>query len=128
MSLFSSMRSLVQGIFGDKSAPQADKQSGGTSSRLSPKHGGRILAVKEVVKETPDAVSVVLHDPTGAGVPFEAGQFFTLVLRIGKKEIKRAYSASSPSQVTSEVRLTIKEVPGGQASPFVVRDLAAGYE
>lgn len=134
MSLFSSlkrdMRSLVQGIFGDKSAPYDDKQkSGNTSSvRLAVKHGGRILAVKEVIKETADAVSVVLHDPSGNAVPFQAGQFFTLVLRIGKKEIKRAYSASSPSQVTSEVRLTIKEVPGGQASPFVVRDLSAGYE
>src|SRR5690606_4430816 len=72
--------------------------------------------------------SIVLCDPTGAPIPFEAGQFFTLVLRIGKKEIKRAYSASSAAQTASEVRLTIKEVPGGQASPFVVRDLAAGYE
>lgn len=131
MSLFSQlkrdMRSLVQGIFGDKSAPYDDKQKPAAGG-LKVKHGGRILTVKEVVKETEDAVSVVLTDPSGAAIPFEAGQFFTLVLRIGKKEIKRAYSASSPAQITSEVRLTIKEVPGGQASPFVVRDLAAGYE
>ncbi len=132
MSLFSQlkrdMRSLVQGIFGDKSAPFDDKQKAGSSAGLKPKHGGRMLTVKEVIKETADAVSVVLADPSGAPISFEAGQFFTLVLRIGKKEIKRAYSASSPAQETGEVRLTIKEVPGGQASPFIVRDLAAGYE
>lgn len=133
MSLFSSlkrdMRSLVQGIFGDKSAPYDDKEKArGSGSRLAVKHGGRILAVKEVIKETHDAVSIVLHDPSGAALQFQAGQFFTLVLRIGKKEIKRAYSASSPAHETNEVRLTIKEVPGGQASPFVVRDLSAGYE
>lgn len=132
MSLFSQlkrdMRSLVQGIFGDKSAPYDDKRAAGSSAGLKPKHGGRMLTVKEVIKETPDAVSVVLADPQGAPISFEAGQFFTLVLRIGKKEIKRAYSASSPAQESGQVRLTIKEVPGGQASPFIVRDLAAGYE
>jgi ferredoxin-NADP reductase len=134
MSLFSQlkrdMRSLVQGLLGDKSAPAEQRGAGKAAASGKPiaRHGGRVLSVRDVVRETDDAVSLVLADPSGAPIPFVAGQFFTLVLVVGGKEIKRAYSASSPAQSSDEVRVTIKEVPGGQASPHIVRRLAAGAE
>lgn len=119
--LKSDMRSLVSGMFGPGSSsetkPKKDDKKAG---------GARKLLVKDVVRETKDAVSIVLVDPAGAPFRFEAGQFFTLVRKIDGKDVRRAYSASSPAQTTDEVRVTVKEVAGGLVSPDLVRNLKAG--
>lgn len=125
MGFFSGVKSLVKGVLGgDKSAPYQDRKpdanakTGGTASRF--------LTVKEVVKETRDSISMVLADPSGAPIKFEAGQFFTIIRKAGDKTVRRAYSASSPAHVSSEVRLTVKAVPNGLVSPDLVQNLKAG--
>ncbi|MFO0555865.1 MAG: ferredoxin--NADP reductase [Polyangiaceae bacterium] len=117
------MKSLVSGIFGDKPNTYEDRKGGKADAKAS---ATRKLQVKEVVKETADAISMVLVDPSGAPIRFEAGQFFTIVRHIDGKDVRRAYSASSPASVTSEVRLTVKAVPNGLVSPNLVQTLAAG--
>ncbi len=117
------MKSLVSGVFGDKSSPYEERKPGAEAGKT---HGTRKLVVRAIVRETEDAVSMVLADPTGAPITFEAGQFFTVLREVAGKELRRAYSASSPAQQTTEVRLTVKEVPGGQVSPLLVRQLKEG--
>lgn len=120
--LKSDMKSLVSGMFGPASSPERK----GATGKDGKKGGARKLLVKDVVRETKDAVSIVFEDPTGAPFHFEAGQFFTVVRRIDGKDVRRAYSASSPAQTTNELRVTVKEVSGGLVSPDLVRNLKAG--
>ncbi len=86
----------------------------------------RRLVVREVVRETPDAVTLWLEDPTGAAVPFVAGQFFTLMVPVGGEILRRAYSASSSPRDPSKVGLTIKRVASGRASTHLVETARAG--
>lgn len=121
-SLKNDMKSLVSGIFSDKPAPFASKKG----ERGEAKKATRSLLVKEVIVETPDARTIVLTDPSGAPLEFEAGQFFTLLRKIDGKEVRRAYSASSSASVSSEVRVTVKQIEGGLVSPRLVKELSAG--
>jgi ring-1,2-phenylacetyl-CoA epoxidase subunit PaaE len=79
------------------------------------------LTVKEVIRETPDAVSLVLDIPTqwAALFQYQHGQFITLCFDIEGQEQRRAYSfASSP--VTGELpKVTIKRVKGGLVSNYI---------
>ncbi|NUP09634.1 MAG: ferredoxin--NADP reductase [Polyangiaceae bacterium] len=127
MGLFSGVKSLVQGIFKDKPPPFDDRKGSASGTKADAKGvQSRTLRVREVVRETQDAISMVLVDPSGAPIAFEAGQFFTVTRHVGDKPVRRAYSASSPAHVTSEVRLTVKEVPNGLVSTDLVRNLKAG--
>ena len=84
------------------------------------------MRVVEIVRETADAVSVVLEDPAGAPIHFAAGQFFTLHIRVGDEVLKRAYSASSSALDHRRVAITVKRVHDGRVSRHVVGHLRAG--
>jgi ferredoxin-NADP reductase len=86
-----------------------------TASALS----ARALRVERVVRETEDAVTLVLRDPRGAPIPFAAGQFFTVLLTIDGEHVRRAYSASSSPLEPETAAITIKRVPGGKASSWL---------
>jgi ring-1,2-phenylacetyl-CoA epoxidase subunit PaaE len=88
----------------------------------------RRLVVREVVRETPDAVTLWLEDPSAAPIPFAAGQFFTLMVPVGGETLRRAYSASSSPRAPLRVGLTIKRVAGGRASTHLVETARAGDE
>lgn len=92
------------------------------SAALAP----RSMRVARVVRETADAVTLVLEDPTGAPVRFVAGQFFTLLASVDGEALRRAYSASSSALDPSRVELTIKRVAGGKVSGFVVDGIREG--
>ncbi len=116
------VRSAFSGILGDKPASSSSKKG------AHKKDAVRFLEVKEVRKETKDAISFVLVDPAGAPLAFEAGQYFTIVRKVDGKAHKRAYSASSPAGSPTEVRLACKEVPNGLVSPDLVKNLKAGEQ
>ncbi|APR75583.1 Phosphohydrolase (MutT/nudix family protein) [Minicystis rosea] len=80
--------------------------------------GARVVRVAAVIRETADAVTLLLEDPSGAPFLFKTGQYFTLCVEIEGERVRRAYSASS---VPGEARLalTIKRVPGGRCSSHV---------
>jgi ferredoxin-NADP reductase len=84
------------------------------------------MRVRRVVRETADAVTLVLEDPTGLDVRFAPGQFFTLQLRIDGEVVKRAYSASSSALHPATVSVTVKRVEGGLVSSHVVDRLREG--
>jgi ring-1,2-phenylacetyl-CoA epoxidase subunit PaaE len=85
------------------------------------------LQIKEVKRETANAVSVVFNIPEElkSAYQFVAGQYINLKLTLDGKEIRRAYSiCSSPN--SSELRIAIKSVKQGTFSKFANDNLKAG--
>jgi ring-1,2-phenylacetyl-CoA epoxidase subunit PaaE len=80
----------------------------------------RTLRVMRVVRETPDAVSLYLQDPTGRRISFVPGQFFTLLVTLPSGEVvRRAYSIASLPDADGSVeqaRITIKRIASGTVS------------
>ncbi len=121
MALVARLRSLrrdlaaVAATFGARPPAPVVKTTAPVSS-LTP----RRLRIARIVRETADAVSLVLEDPTGAPIPFAPGQFFTLHVPIGGEVHKRAYSASSNALDGSRVAVTVKRVADGRVSRHLV--------
>jgi ring-1,2-phenylacetyl-CoA epoxidase subunit PaaE len=86
------------------------------ASTLTP----RRLRIAQIVRETADAVSLVLEDPTGAPIAFSPGQFFTLHVPVAGEVHKRAYSASSSALDGKRVSVTVKRVHDGRVSRHLV--------
>ncbi len=90
----------------------------------------RSLHVVDVVRETADAVSLHVVDPTGAALRFTPGQFFTVVVSLaGGDVLKRAYSLSmvpGEGEGASKGRITIKRTPGGRVSNYLNTNIAKG--
>ncbi|WP_395052721.1 2Fe-2S iron-sulfur cluster-binding protein [Flavobacterium sp.] len=85
------------------------------------------LQVKEVKRETENAVSVVFNIPSElkSAYQFIAGQYINLKLTLDGSEIRRAYSiCSSPN--SDELRIAIKSVKNGTFSKFANDNLKVG--
>jgi ring-1,2-phenylacetyl-CoA epoxidase subunit PaaE len=85
------------------------------------------LQIKEIKRETPNAVSVVFNVPSElqSAYQFIAGQYINLKLTLDGKEIRRAYSiCSSPN--SGELRIAIKAVKNGLFSKFANENLSVG--
>ena len=85
------------------------------------------LIIKEVKRETKDAVSILFNVPQElkANYAFIAGQYLNLRLTLDGQEIRRAYSiCSSPD--SGELRIAVKAVPSGAFSQFANTKLKVG--
>ncbi|MFI8964631.1 2Fe-2S iron-sulfur cluster-binding protein [Streptomyces sp. NPDC053493] len=94
----------------------------------------RKVRVAEVVRETADAVSLVLDvsfdvslDVRGgpAGLAYRPGQFLTVRIPGGGA---RCYSLASSPHTGEPPRITVKHVPGGAGSGWICERVAAGDE
>jgi ferredoxin-NADP reductase len=87
------------------------------------------LRIKRVVRETADAVSLVLDVPDHCSTTFayEAGQFLTVKVDLDGRELRRCYSMSS-APVEDELRITVKRDPGGLVSNWLNDTATAGAE
>ena len=87
------------------------------------------LRIKRVVRETADAVSLVLDVPERSSRRFryQAGQFLTLRVNVGGQDVRRCYSMSS-APVEDELRITVKRDPGGLVSNWINDTAAEGDE
>lgn len=85
------------------------------------------LTVKEIKKETADAVSILFEIPTEYATDFKfiAGQYVTLRTIIEDKEIRRSYSICS-SPESGELRVAVKEVKNGVFSNYATKKLKVG--
>ena len=88
----------------------------------------RTLRVSEVVRETADAVTLHLVDPSGVPFVFEAGQFLTLLLPLGEHGalVRRAYSACSSPLESARIAITSKRVASGKVSNYLNDQACAG--
>lgn len=78
-----------------------EKEGYGVAADARP---GRPVRVLEVIRETPDAVTLAL---SGADTGFAPGQFYTLIMEIDGRTVRRAYSATSVPG-TDRLALTVK--------------------
>jgi len=97
-------------------------------SQVAPSRG---LATREVVvaariQETPEAVTLVLEDPSGAPFVFDPGAFFTVLVELDGEELRRAYSASSSPGDRDRLALTCKRVVGGRVSSYLNERVQVG--
>ena len=84
------------------------------------------VTVKEVRRETEDAVSIALNLPKdGADFSFLPGQYLTLKANIGGEEVRRSYSVCVAPH-DGELRVAVKEIEGGKFSTYANRELKAG--
>ncbi|MCA9588346.1 MAG: ferredoxin--NADP reductase [Myxococcales bacterium] len=104
---------IVRGLSGQRPPPYHAR--GRTRRPASPSVQTRTLRVAGVTRETADAVTIALVDPSGASIDFAPGQFFTVFHRAGAEIVARNYSASNAPD-GRELHLTIKRVRGGRVS------------
>ncbi len=85
------------------------------------------LAIAEIKKETPNAVSLLFSVPEElqANYRFEAGQYLTLKLTLDGNEIRRAYSICSTPE-SGELRIAVKAIKNGYFSRFANESLTVG--
>ncbi len=81
--------------------------------------------VKNLIKETEDAVSIIFEKPQDFN--FKAGQFITLKTKIQGKEVRRSYSFSSSPNET-DLAVTVKKIVNGYFSAYVNDSLKIGEE
>lgn len=86
------------------------------------------IRVKEVIRETADASTIVFEIPEHLKDIFryEAGQYVTVNVRINGQEERRAYSFCSSPFTSANPAITVKKVADGRVSPFMNDVLKAG--
>lgn len=85
------------------------------------------LTIKEVIRETPDAVSLVFDVPEHLKEPFQftPGQYLTLRTEIDGQDVRRSYSiCSAPHE--GLLKVGVKKVPNGLFSTLANDVLKAG--
>jgi 3-ketosteroid 9alpha-monooxygenase subunit B len=83
--------------------------------------------VSRIVKETADARTFVLA-PDESPFPYRAGQFCTFKVRVDGEELYRSYSMSSAPETDAELATTVKRVPGGKVSNWLLDNVGEGDE
>jgi ferredoxin-NADP reductase len=96
--------------------------------RALPDHEYHPLRVLAVVDETPDTRSFVLEIPEALADTFAyaAGQFCTFRATVDGAEVVRCYSMSSAPDVGDPFTITVKRVPEGRMSNWMIDHLAPG--
>jgi 3-ketosteroid 9alpha-monooxygenase subunit B len=83
--------------------------------------------VSRIIKETADARTYVLA-PDEAPFPYKAGQFCTFKVQVDGEDLYRSYSMSTAPETDSEMATTVKRVPGGKVSNWMLDNLTEGDE
>ena len=93
-----------------------------------PVTGFHSLTVSQVVRETPDAISIYLTIPPNLRTTFayKAGQYVTLRLVLDGKPVLRSYSLSSCPITDDFFRIAVKRKVGGVLSGKLVDTLKVG--
>ena len=83
--------------------------------------------VTRVIDETADARTFALA-PVGGPWDYRAGQFCTFKVMVDGEELLRSYSMSSAPETDGELAVTVKRVPTGKVSNWMIDNLAKGDE
>ena len=86
------------------------------------------LTIVDVVEETVDSRTFVFDVPTALEEHFayRPGQFCTIRASVGGAQIARSYSMSSAPELGEAMAVTVKRVPGGLMSNWMIDSLVPG--
>lgn len=84
------------------------------------------LKVKDVDRETGDAVTISFWHPISEEVRYQPGQFLTFLLNINGQKVRRSYSMASSPHVDVSLSVSVKRVPGGLASNYLFDRIKPG--
>jgi len=84
------------------------------------------LTVKNIVRETKDAISIVFAQPEGRKISYKSGQFLSLISVIQGKELRRSYSLCSSPFVDEDIAVLVKRVDDGLFSNYLLDNLKVG--
>lgn len=84
------------------------------------------LVVKEVVHETPTALSIKFVNPDPEVFRYLPGQYLTVKVPVGGEVLRRAFSLSSAPGLDPELQITVKCIEGGRASWHLKKNAKAG--
>ncbi len=111
---------MLFNLFGKKKEASTAEES---SPQKSSKY--RELTVHSIVRETADAIIITFETPD-EGLPYEAGQFLTLILDIDGTEVRRSYSFCTAPAVDPHPAVTVKRVASGKVSNYLNDTLKPG--
>ena len=79
------------------------------------------LIIEKIIPEAEDAKSFVLQSASGRRIQYEAGQFLTFSFdKAGKNPARRSYSISSSPSVNEPLQITVKRIPNGEYSRWLI--------
>jgi ring-1,2-phenylacetyl-CoA epoxidase subunit PaaE len=84
------------------------------------------LKVKEITRETPDAITIHFWQPLSEQIKYQPGQFLTLIPTINGHKVRRSYSMSSSPHTDAAPAVTVKRVTGGLVSNWLNDNLKEG--
>jgi ring-1,2-phenylacetyl-CoA epoxidase subunit PaaE len=84
------------------------------------------LRISKIIRETTEAITLTLEPTEGEEITYKSGQFLTLLVSIGGKELRRSYSLSSTPGVDEHPAITIKRVVNGEVSRYLIDHLQEG--
>jgi ring-1,2-phenylacetyl-CoA epoxidase subunit PaaE len=121
-------RMLFGGLVGHKPPPLVDRPPRPPGTDLTVVRGiaPREVRVARVVRETADAVSLYLEDPTGTPLAHLPGQFLTVMVDVNGETLRRAYSLASPALSGAAPHVTVKRIEDGRVSNFINDHVAEG--
>lgn len=86
----------------------------------------RYLRILGKYWETPDAVTFTLAPDDGQAYPCQPGQYLSVVREINGREKRRAYSFSSCPDVDPLPAITVKRIPNGEFSNWLLEKTNPG--
>ena len=86
------------------------------------------LRVTNIIKETPDTISVYMQQPAQSKIAYKPGQFLTVLIPMGGETVRRSYSMSSCPHTDKELCVTVKRVANGKVSNYLNDHLRVGQE
>ena len=84
------------------------------------------LRVSEIIEETPLTRTLRMVSETGYLPPFQAGQYVNLFVETQGVRSSRPYSIASPPSQRAYYDLTVKAVPNGFVSLYLLEDVKVG--
>jgi ring-1,2-phenylacetyl-CoA epoxidase subunit PaaE len=84
------------------------------------------LVVKEVVHETPSAVTLKFINPDPSVFKYLPGQYLTLKVPVDGEVHRRAFSLSSSPGLDPDLWVTVKCIEGGRTSHFLKKNAKPG--
>lgn len=83
------------------------------------------LLVKDIVKETRDAISIIFENPEDK-IKYKPGQFLSLVFKIDGEDVRRSYSLSTTPYSDRDLGVTVKRIDQGKISNYINEKIRPG--